>query len=358
METIKKIYIDPSTGLLGREEIYRKAKEQDKSISRKLVKEFFDKQYTTQMHKPIHNPKSYFPITATHENDVLELDLVDLKKISTKNKNVKWLFVAIDIFTRKGYVFTMKNKFKKSIEIAFTKLLKLVHPNKIICDNGKEFTNDRFVNICEDNNIVIDYVNINNHLIAHTGNRLGIVDKFIQTLRKRMHTYFDEYDTNKYIDVLDKLVENINNSYNSGIQGIPNEVNPLQIEQNMTQKLLDAIKTESKRQLNIGDTVRCVEDKDMFQKGSVPKWSNKIHVVEEVNAHSYKLDNGKWYKYYQLQKVEPTEKKKRKRLNEMKEIKRKDTIKRRLNVSGIDLSNITNKRRTKKPPQKLNDYIL
>ena len=47
----------------------------------------------------------------------------------------------------------------------------------------------------------------------------------------------------------------------------------------------------------------------MFDKGSKPKWSTKIHIIKEIKAHSVLLDNDKWYKYYQVMKVNVTEQK-------------------------------------------------
>ena len=67
-------------------------------------------------------------------------------------------------------------------------------------------------------------------MIPHVGNRLGIVDRFIQTLRGRIRKYMTLYKTNKYIDVLPQLVENINNSMNTGIMSIPNKPNRLAID--------------------------------------------------------------------------------------------------------------------------------
>ena len=58
-----------------------------------------------------------------------------------------------------------------------------------MCDNGTEFISAKFTKLCDDNNIKIDYVNVNNKLLAHTGDRLGIVDRFIQTLRNMMNKY-------------------------------------------------------------------------------------------------------------------------------------------------------------------------
>ena len=74
------------------------------------------------------------------------------------------------------------------------------------------------------------------------------------------------------------------------------------IEQSMTQKILDAIPTETK--FEIGDKVRCITNKILFDKGALPKWSNKVYVIMNTKAHSYLLDNDRWFKYYQIQKVE------------------------------------------------------
>ena len=41
----------------------------------------------------------------------------------------------------------------------------------------------------------------------------------------------------------------------------------------------------------------------MFSKGSLPSWSSTIHKIENKNLLSQMLDNGKTYKYYELQRV-------------------------------------------------------
>jgi len=81
-----------------------------------------------------------------------------MKNISRVNKNYKWLFVCVDVFTRKAYVFPMKFKNTKNILIAFNKLLSKIKPEIIMADNGTEFTSRKFVQLCKDNNIKIDKI--------------------------------------------------------------------------------------------------------------------------------------------------------------------------------------------------------
>ena len=113
-----------------------------------------------------------------------------------------------------------------------------------------------------------------------------------------------EHDTNIYIyiyiNVLKDLVENMNSSFNSGIMCTPNDANKnenkMNIDQKTTQKMSDAIQENKNKILKVNDNVRCVLNKNMFDKGSKPKWSTKIHIIKEIKAHSVLLDNDKWYK--------------------------------------------------------------
>ena len=64
------------------------------------------------------------------------------------------------------------------------------------------------------------------------------------------------------------------------------------------------------KKIKIGDIVRNVERKEFSQKGAIPRYSKEIHNIEKVNkGHSYVLDNGKLFKYYQLQPVNKVEEK-------------------------------------------------
>ena len=96
-----------------------------------------------------------------------------------------------------------------------------------------------------------------------------------------------------------------------------------------------ALKDETK--FNIGDEVRYIKNKAMFEKGGLPKWSKEIHEIISNTEHTYTLDNNKTYKYYELMKVDqvdipifqntitPTREKLRKQ-NKVKRILRQEDI--------------------------------
>ena len=98
-----------------------------------------------------------------------------------------------------------------------------------------------------------------------------------------------------YIDVLQTIVNNYNNSYQSGIEGIPNKSDNTHILELLTERYFQALQEETK--FNIGDNVRYILNSEKFQKCSLPKWSKIIHVIKSKKQHSYTLDDGKSYIY-------------------------------------------------------------
>ena len=69
-----------------------------------------------------------------------------------------------------------------------------------------------------DYNIQLRYVPVHEH------HKLGLIDRFVATLRRRINKYFIKFNTPKYIKVLSELVESYNNSYHSTIKMKPCDV--------------------------------------------------------------------------------------------------------------------------------------
>jgi hypothetical protein len=164
------------------------------------------------------------------------------------------------------------------------------------------------------------------------------------------------HNTTKYIDVLPQIILNYNNSYHSGIKLKPSEVEKFdsRIITLFNDKYNDNDVLYQEQKFNIGDNVRYIKNKILFEKGSIAKWSKTIHKIISNTAHTYTLDNGKIMKYYELQKITKLEKlEKPTKEPTIEELKKQKTIKRRLNKDGIDLSNIVKKSRKRLPTDRL-----
>ena len=100
---------------------------------------------------------------------------------------------------------------------------------------------------------------------------------------------------------------------------------------------------------NIGQHVRHILNRSMFSKGTLSKWSKTVHTIVSSTLHSYILENGKSYKYYELQPVDVVEKLEKQSIDPSREQlnqQRKET--RDWKKTGLDKSNILTSKRAKK----------
>ena len=73
----------------------------------------------------------FFPITANKEIDLIQIDLMDVSNITTKNKNYKYIFVCVVAYSKKGYAIQMKNINTLNVIEASIKFLLLFKPKKL-----------------------------------------------------------------------------------------------------------------------------------------------------------------------------------------------------------------------------------
>jgi hypothetical protein len=96
-----------------------------------------------------------------------------------------------------------------------------------------------------------------------------------------MYRYFTANNTSRYIDILEKLVQNYNNSYHSTIKCKPNEVsskNEYEIWKRIYRVNRDA---KIKFKFNVGDRVLISKDKGIFSKGYHRRRVREVFVIDE-----------------------------------------------------------------------------
>ena len=80
-------------------------------------------QHVEQIMKRVNN-KTTGHIVAFKENEFWNIDIFDLSKYYKYNKGYKYIFCAIDIFTRKVYCIAMKNKDNNNVLNAIENIIK------------------------------------------------------------------------------------------------------------------------------------------------------------------------------------------------------------------------------------------
>ena len=111
---------------------------------------------------------------------------------------------------------------------------------------------------------------------THNEGKSAIAERFIRTLKNKIYKYMTSISKNLYIDKIDDIVNKYNNTYHSTIK----------------MKLVDAkprIYIESSKEINYqdlkfknGDIVRISKYKNIFGKGHVANWSEKVFVIKKV----------------------------------------------------------------------------
>ena len=96
-----------------------------------------------ELHKPIIRKINKRKVYSQLKDNIWGVDLADMQSLSRKNKGIKYLLCAIDLYSKYAFVIPLTDKKGISIVNAFNKIIKQSNrkPNKIWVDQGGEFYN-------------------------------------------------------------------------------------------------------------------------------------------------------------------------------------------------------------------------
>lgn len=238
-------------------------------------------------------------------DDLLELDLMDMQQISKENDSYRYILAGINCFSKKGFAIPIKNKTAATVAEATKQLLALSKTNfkNVHTDKGSEFRG-AFQKLMTDTG--------QNHYFSHSEMKAAICERFIRTLKQRIYKKMALRGNWRYIDVLDDIVKDYNNTKHRTIKMAPNEVNKKN-EKRLLNTVFNYKRPVVKTKFKVGDTVRVSKKNFVFQKGYFPSWSTELFIVHKVNPKyppTYILSNfdgseviqGQFYEF-ELQKT-------------------------------------------------------
>ena len=287
------LYKNPSSGFKGRDTLFDLIKTDDPMISRRDVSYFLSNVESHQLHlvRPVN--KSIRPIIAKRPHERWQIDLVDLQKLSLSNRGYKYLLNIIDVYSKFAWSIPLKDKRNITVKQAITPLLDQYHPRILQSDNGPEF-----FHLSSNSNIKQIFSK------PHSPQTNGQIERFNATLKRKMFQLMTSRGTKIYIDALDQLVENYNNTKHSTSKLVPLEV----VNGTQTYRMNHLVQNNrTYRTLNRGDKVRVALEKldkdwrkDMFKKKLyLPRWSKKLFTIKSrsrITPHFYVLNEigGRW----------------------------------------------------------------
>ena len=223
-----------------------------------------------ELHKPIIGKFNKRKVYWQFKDNIWGVDLADMQSLGRKNKGIKYLLCAIDLYSKYAFVIPLKDKKGISIVNVFNKIIKQSNrkSNKIWVDQGGEFYNNVFEKWLSDNDIIM--------YSTYKEGKSVVAERFIKTLKNKLYKHMTATGKNVYYDVLDDVVNKYNNTKHSTIKMKPVDV------KNNKRVYIDEHNEKDSR-FKVGDRVRVSKFKNVFAKGYTPNWSSEIFIVDKIN---------------------------------------------------------------------------
>ena len=203
------------------------------------------------------------------KDNIWGADLADMQLLIRYNKGTRFLLGVFDIFSKYAWVVPLKDKKGISIVKAFQIILKQSNrkPNKIWVDKGSEFYNAYLKKWLRDNVVMYS---------THNEGKSVVPERFIRTLKGKIYKYMTSISKNVYIDKLDDIVDEYNNTYHTTIK-----MKPIDVKDNTYINISKEINNKDPK-FKVGDRVRISKYKNIFGKGYMPNWSEEVFVIKKI----------------------------------------------------------------------------
>jgi len=270
---LSEIYYDPAKRFKGINDLVKQARRINPKINRSHVKEWLSKQATYSVHKPARRKYPRNRVLVSSIDDQWQADLVDMQSLDKYNDGNRYILTCIDLFSKFAWTMPLKSKTSDNIKKAFIDIFKTNRkPSKLQTDAGTEFINKEVQKFLKSEDV--DFFTTSSEMKA------SVVERFNRTIKERMWKYFTHKNTYRYIDILDDLMTNYNNSYHRTIKMAPAQVNSTN-ENEILNKVFRINNAKVKFKFKVGDRVRINKVKRTFEKGYTPNWTEEIFIISQ-----------------------------------------------------------------------------
>ena len=224
-----------------------------------------------ELHKPVIKKFNKRKVYSQFKDNICGVDLADMQSLSRKNKGIKYLLCAIDLFSKYAFVVPLKNKKGISIVNAFNEIIKQSNrkPNKIKVDQEGECYNNVFKKWLSDNDIIM--------YSTYNEGKSVVAERFIRTLKNKLYKHMTATGKNGCYDVLDDVVNKYNNTKHSTIK-----MKPIDVKDTNKRVYIDEHNEKDSR-FKVADRVRISKLKNIFAEGYTPNWSKELFIVDKIN---------------------------------------------------------------------------
>ena len=203
-----------------------------------------------------------------------------MQKYKTFNNQKAFVLNAVDLYSKFAWSIPIAKKDEEHMLAAFKTLIDGMKekPKMVQTDNGGEFGDFLEKYLTEQGIKLI-------HSKSYTPTSQGAIERFNGTLKRMIGKYMEVYKTKKYVDVLQELVDNYNNSIHSTTNTQPAKITgKTKIVDELILKKAEKTKNYSDpADLKKGDYVRIkTKQKSNVGKKTYPLWSKTIYRITKV----------------------------------------------------------------------------
>lgn len=185
-------------------------------ISRRFIKKVFDSHTTMETLNTIPTKPVIKSFKPNYPFEHWQMDLIDLQLWKHHNKNYKYVFVIIDIFSKFVYLYPLKNKQGKTIAGILNKLLLTGDiPMILHSDQGSEFIAKEVEYVCNRFHVKLIFGE------SYSPQTQGFVESKNKYIKRLMNYYIIEHKTYTYLNVLEQIAFTINNTQHSVTKTTP-----------------------------------------------------------------------------------------------------------------------------------------
>ena len=147
-------------------------------------------------------------------------------------------------------------------------MIPIENQTKYGVDQGKEFYNNSFKKRLKDDDI--EMYSVNNE------GKSVVAERFIRTLKTKIYKYMTSVSKNVYIDKLDDIVGEYNNTYHRTIK-----MKPVDVKDNTYIDFNKEVNDKDPK-FKLDDHARISKYKNIFAKEYTPNWSEEDFVVSKI----------------------------------------------------------------------------
>ena len=210
----------------------------------------------------------------------IQADLIDIASLSQANDQIRFLFAAIDMFSRKLVCLPMKNKTGRETARVMKIMIDELKPKQIFTDSGKEFLNFHVEELLANEDVT--------HQTASSDLKCAGVERVNKTIQRKLYQYMTEFNTDRYIDVLSDIVHSYNSSIHSstGLSPYDGEKreNHFKVLNELNKYYTSIVNEKKKPSFQVGDIVRISKLKDKFLRSYKTQNKEELFEIQKINT--------------------------------------------------------------------------